>query len=191
MGRVGPPGLLLRLAVLGLTALAAAGGVPDPAGAQPLEGSTFEQSGKLRFKFKNKFGNVEPGGGISIPPSRRIKYQAEAVVVFGPAEGLAADEFAMPIAFSESLLLLTGTWSASSKGKVALEVDAGSLQEQLNELLLGEVTDCKVKAKLKVKAGGDTRNARARVKTRCRLRGFKPPQRLRVRFKGSGSELLQ
>jgi len=106
--------------VLALAVLAGSAAPADPACAQSLEGSTFEQSGKLRFKFRNKYGNVEPAGEISAPTSTRIRYSAESAVILGPAEGLAADEFAMPIAFSEGLLLLIGTWSANSKGKVKL-----------------------------------------------------------------------
>jgi hypothetical protein len=146
-------GLVGRAAALSFACVGVCAALPDPASARELEGSTFEQSGKLKFKFQNKAGSVMPGGGVSLPESSSIKFPAEAVVVFGPGDGLGPDDFVIPMVFSEGLLVLAGTYFTNSKGKV-----------------------------------DGLRSARSRIKSRCKLRGVKPPQRLKFRFKASGSE---
>ena len=158
--------------------------VAESGSAQGVSGSSFDQPGKLKFKSEDRF--TSPG---AFTCSSKVKFLSEMLVEFGPGDDLASDAFRIVMLFSEGGVRLEGTYAVNKKGKIELEPDEMLITEDLDVFVLGELENCKVKAKFKLVDEGEPRIAKTKVKTKCKLKNVSPPQRLKFNAKGKGLEL--
>ncbi len=150
-------------------------------------GAIFEQPGKLRFNFKKRYSSWNQSSRLI----SKIKYSSETFTEFGPTTDLAADSFRITSLFSDGVVRLEGTYTVNKKGKVKLDPDTTLITHDLDELFLGDVKKCKVKAKFKtVGKKNEPRSGKTQVQAKCKLKNAKPSQRLVYKAKGKGPEIF-
>jgi hypothetical protein len=174
----------IQLTLAAFVAFAFAAGA-EPGSAQGVSGSVFDQPGKLKFKTKERIAFSD-----ACDSSSKVKFSSLALIEFGPGDDLAENAFRMAILFSDrDLVRVEGTYAEKDNGKIELEPDDALIINDLDDLVLGGLKSCKVKAKFKLVEEGNPRVAKTRVKTKCKLTGVSPKQHLKFRAKGKGPEI--